>query len=104
MTRLHKYLIVITFMLPVAVSGAVRPGDLPEGTRWYLHADLKQMRESATGRDIYNWMNGEIFMEIHDEIGIDINKEADRLTAFSGSDNGTSRITSLPSRRKYGCA
>ncbi|MCI0518524.1 MAG: hypothetical protein L0Y45_11915 [Woeseiaceae bacterium] len=76
-------------MLPATVFGAVRPGDLPDGTRWYLHADLKQMRESASGRELYAWMDDEIFMEIHDEIGIDINKEADRLTAFSGSDNGT---------------
>lgn len=89
MRGIRKCLIFVAFMLPVTVFGAVHPGDLPEGTRWYLHADLKQMRESASGRELYAWMDDEIFMEIHDEIGIDINKEADRLTAFSGSDNGT---------------
>jgi len=69
--------------------GEMRAGDLPDGTRWYLHADLKQMRESATGRELYGWMNAEIFMEIHDEVGIDINKEADRITAFSSVGQGT---------------
>ncbi len=85
----HKLLISLFLLLPLLAFGEVREGDLPEGTRWYLHADLKQMRESASGRELYNWMDAEVFMEIHEEIGIDINKETDRLTAFSNTDKGT---------------
>jgi len=75
--------------LPVAVSAGVTADDLPEGTLWYLHADLEQMRDSASGRGLYDWLNGEIFMEIHEEVGIDIDRETDSITAFSHSDNGT---------------
>jgi hypothetical protein len=82
-------MISLLFLLPLAAQGEMRQDDLPDGTKWYLHADLKQMRESATANELYHWMDTEIFMEIHDEIGIDINKEADRLTAFSSMDNGT---------------
>jgi hypothetical protein len=34
-------------------------------------------------------MNDEVFVEIYDEVGIDINKEADSITAFSTSEFGT---------------
>jgi len=89
MSGLHKSLIILVLLFPFLAFGEVRQGDLPEGTRWYLHADLKQMRESSSGRELYNWMDAEVFMEIHEEIGIDINKETDRLTAFSSTDKGT---------------
>ncbi len=89
MSGLYKALISFTLLLPLLAYGEVRPGELPAGTKWYLHADLKQMRESSSGRDLYNWMDDEIFIEIHDEVGIDVSKEADRLTAFSSLDKGT---------------
>jgi hypothetical protein len=67
----------------------VSASDLPDSARWYLHVDLKQMRETSSGREIFNWLDGEVFMEIRDDIGVDIGKETDRLTAFSGVDRGT---------------
>ncbi len=82
-------LILLIISLPISVSAGVTADDLPEGTLWYLHADLEQMRDSASGRGLYDWMDGEIFMEIHEEVGIDINKETDSITAFSHSDSGT---------------
>jgi len=89
MSGIRKLLISLLLLFPLLAFGEVRQGDLPEGTRWYLHADLKQMRESPSGRELYNWVDAEVFMEIHEEIGIDINKETDRLTAFSNTDQGT---------------
>jgi hypothetical protein len=82
-------LILLIISLPISVSAGVTADDLPEGTLWYLHADLAQMRDSESGRGLYDWMDGEIFMEIHAEVGIDINKETDSITAFSHSDSGT---------------
>ncbi len=89
MSALRKALILFVLFIPLAAYSQVRQDDLPDGTKWYLHADLKQMRESTSGRELYNWMDDEIFIEIHDEVGIDISKEADRLTAFSSLDKGT---------------
>jgi len=82
-------LILLVISLPISVSAGVTADDLPEGTLWYLHADLEQMRDSASGRGLYDWMDGEIFMEIHKKVGIDINKETDSITAYSRSDSGT---------------
>lgn len=88
MTLLRK-LLVVFLMLPGWALAGLAAADLPDGIQWYVHADLKQMRESASGRELYKWMDAEVFMEIHDEIGIDINKETDRLTAFSSAGQGT---------------
>lgn len=89
MSRTFKMLISLICLAPLLANAEMRTGDLPDGTRWYLHADLKQMRESASGGELYGWMNSEIFMEIYDDVGIDINKEADRITAFSSVGRGT---------------
>jgi len=86
-TRFLLFLLAIG--LPITVYAGVTADDLPEGTLWYLHADLEQMRDSASGRDLYDWLDGEIFMEIYEEVGINIDKETDSITAFSHSDSGT---------------
>lgn len=89
MARFFKTLILLSIMTPLASFAQMGGGDLPSGTRWYLHVDLKQMRDSSSGRELFNWLDGEVFMEIHEDIGIDIGKETDSLTAFSGVDKGT---------------
>jgi len=87
-------LIRIVFVLllasaPFSAPAAVTDKDLPAGTVWYLHADVKQMRETASGKGLYDWLNDEVFVEINDEIGIDPGKEVDRLTAFNSEPDGT---------------
>ena len=89
MALLRNIQILLILFFPVAAGAQVAAGDLPQGTVWYLHANLEQMRNSAAGRELYKWLDGEIFMEIHDEIGIDIDKETDSITAFSDRDQGT---------------
>jgi len=87
---LQRNLLIFGFLLfPFAAGAQVAAGDLPQSTIWYLHANLEQMRDSSSGRELYKWLDGEIFMEIHDEVGIDINKETDAITAFSDRDQGT---------------
>ena len=89
MSLIRSVLFLLFFSIPLAASAGVTTDDLPNGTLWYLHADLEQMRSADPGRDLYNWLDGEVFMEIHEEVGIDINKETDSVTAFSTSDSGT---------------
>jgi hypothetical protein len=89
MVRIFKSLISLVIILPLISAAQMKSGDLPNGTKWYLHVDLKQMRDSTSGRELFNWLDGEVFMEIHEDIGVDIGKETDRITAFSGVDRGT---------------
>jgi hypothetical protein len=83
-----KRLLLIALLLPTA-HAEVGPGDFPSGTVWYLHADFERMRATASGREMYRWLDGEVFVEINDKIGIDLNREVDRLTAFSHDGMGT---------------
>ena len=87
MSIVRSVLFLLFVSLPI--TGATAINEIPEDTVWYLHADLAQMRDTDSGRQIYGWLDGEVFVEINEEIGIDLNKEVDTITAFSGAENGT---------------
>lgn len=69
---------------------------LPANTKWYLHADLEALRRADSGKPLYDWLDGEIFVEIHEEVGIDLGKEANSVTAFADADLGTIVIVEGP--------
>ncbi len=88
---MNKFLLLL-LALPALGAAAVADGDLPAGTTWYLHADLAGMRSADSGRELYRWLDGEVFVELNDEIGIDINREVDRVTAFAAPDGGVTIV------------
>lgn len=97
MTNLRLALVPLLFTLPITASAAeITVGGLPDNTVWYMHADLEAMRNSESGSRIYKWFEGEVVVEINDELGIDLNKEVDSITAFSDSGNGTVMIIEGP--------
>lgn len=87
MACFRKILLFILFSLPMAAGAAVTDGDLPGDTIWYVHANLEAMRTAESGKLLYDWADGEIFMEVYDEVGIDIDEEIDSITAFSSTAN-----------------
>jgi hypothetical protein len=78
---------IISLSTTATAAGITIEG-LPNDTVWYLHADLEAMRSSDSGSRIYEWFEGEVVVEINEELGIDLNKEVDSVTAFSGEGNG----------------
>jgi len=82
-----KLLAVIVFLGIPAITQADL-GGIPDSATWYFHADFDAMRNGKAGRSIYDWLDAEVFEEIRSEIGIDFDKEAERLTAFSAADEG----------------
>lgn len=89
MVFFRKVLFLLIFFIPAAVIAAVSNTDLPGSTIWYAHANLNQMRNAESGKLLYEWLDGEVFTEIHDEVGIDIDKEVDTITAFSSAGGNT---------------
>ena len=87
MTRLRYAVLILFICLPLTANAAVSSDDFPADTMWYMHADLKAMSTSESGRDLYLWLDDEVFEEIGEELGIDL-KEVDRITAFSYSTHG----------------
>lgn len=87
--RIFRYL-VIAFLIvaPVAALSALNPGDLPDTSKWYFHADFKEMRATEAGKYLYAWLQDEVFEDIREDAGVDLDKEADYLTAFATEDEG----------------
>ena len=88
MRHLRYLVIALFFVLPVAALSAIGKGDLPDTSKWYFHADFKEMRSSEGGRHLYDWLQDEVFEEVRDEAGVDLDKEADYLTAFATKEEG----------------
>ncbi|MDH3338074.1 MAG: hypothetical protein OEM76_09660, partial [Gammaproteobacteria bacterium] len=73
---------------PSALLAGVGAGDLPETSKWYFHADFTEMRSSEAGKHLYDWLQKEVFDDIREDVGVDLDKEADFLTAFATEAEG----------------
>ncbi len=98
MTRLTT--LMLLGLLPLAAAAAVSVDDIPNDSTWYLHADLAGMRDTSSGRDLYGWLEGEVFAELNEEIGIDVNQEVDRVTAYSDRTAGIVAVIEGPLRKE----
>jgi hypothetical protein len=88
---MRKFIISLTFLLfmaPLIAAAGVNRDDLPPSSTWYFHADFDSMRSSDAGSDLYGWIETEVFGDIRDETGVDLSKEADRITAYATADDG----------------
>jgi len=87
--RIFRYLVIFfLFAAPAAALSALGPGDLPDTSKWYFHADFKEMRSTEAGRHLYGWLQKEVFEDVREDAGVDLDKEADYLTAFATEDDG----------------
>ena len=93
---LRLALIMLTTALAGPAVAQVTPSNLPADTIWYLHADLKQLRTAGSGKPLYDWINDEVFVELNDNLGVDLNKEANTVTAFSDAKLGTVIVVDGP--------
>lgn len=88
---MRKVIIALTFFLflaPLVAAAGVAADDLPPSSTWYFHADFDTMRSTDAGGELYGWIETEIFDEIREETGIDLAKEASRVTAYATPDDG----------------
>lgn len=86
--RLVRLILCILFVgLPVSAGADLSGGDLP-AARWYAHVDLVEMRSSEAGKQLYAWLEDEIFDELREEIGFDVDKEASAITALATPGSG----------------
>jgi hypothetical protein len=84
MRKLRSLVIVLLFAgLPATLLADVNLGHLPAASNWYFHVDLDEMRSSEAGKHLYGWLQDEIFNELRDEVGVDLDEEADTMTAYS---------------------
>lgn len=89
MTARKFFTFFLIFSYPLTAFADISADDLPENLVWYMHADLQQMRSSESGGLIYSWFEEELFAEIEESIGLNLNEEIDSVTAFSGGKFGS---------------
>ncbi len=80
--RYFKILAVLA-LLAVPAMAAASNANVPDSAVWYFHVDFKEMRADGPGKGVYSWLQEEAFVEVEEESGFNIDKELDRLTAFS---------------------
>ena len=81
-------LIAFYIALPASLFADIKNGDLPSAN-WYAHIDLTEMRSSDAGKELYAWLDDEVFDELREELGFDADQEADSITALATADGGT---------------
>lgn len=85
--RKLTFLAVLVFLILTPAAQADVDG-IPSSATWYFHADFDAMRDGKASRGVYDWLNAEVFEEVRGEVGIDFDKEARSVTAFSDSGAG----------------
>jgi len=80
--------LIVGLLLSIPGTAAAAADDIPGSATWYFHIDLAEMRSAEAGKGVYDWMSGEVFEDIKEETGVDIEQELDRLTAFSMEGQG----------------
>jgi len=87
--RVRKNLTVLLLLaLPGLAFGELAASGLPATSTWYFHADFDEMRGSDAGKPLYAWLQREVFEDVREDAGIDLDKETDRITAFSAEESG----------------
>lgn len=87
--RLCKQLTVLLLLaLPGLTFGELAASGLPATSTWYFHADFHEMRGTDAGKPLYAWLQREVFADVREDAGIDLDKEADTITAFSAEESG----------------
>ena len=81
-------ILAAALLLTVPALAQAEIGSIPGDSAWYFHADFDAMREGKASKGLYDWLDAEVFSEIRKEIGIDFDKEARYVTAFSARNDG----------------
>jgi len=76
-------ILIVGLLLAAPGLATADLGDIPGGTTWYLHVDFEQMRSESAGKGVYGWMVDEIFNDVREDAGVDLENELDSMTGLS---------------------
>lgn len=81
-------IVIIALLLGIpGLAVAAGAKDVPGSANWYFYVDLKQMRSGGPGAAVYDWLRVEVLAEIREDIGIDVEKELDRVTSYATNED-----------------
>ncbi|HSM31587.1 MAG TPA: hypothetical protein VK854_12885, partial [Woeseiaceae bacterium] len=88
MRFLNPFVAALLLALPGLGVAELSASGLPATSTWYFHADFDEMRGTDAGKPLYAWLQREVFADVREDAGIDLDKETDRITAFSAEESG----------------
>lgn len=81
-------ILLLAVLLAAPIMSAAAGDDIPGSADWYLHVDLQQMKSEEAGKPLYAWLSDQVFSDLRNDAGIDIDKEIESVTAFSVTGEG----------------
>jgi hypothetical protein len=91
--RRLRYLVIFLLMGAGTVAEAgIGVDGIPATSVWYVHVDFAEMRSTEAGKPLYGWLQDEVLSDLREESGVDLDKEADTITAFSSVEDGTAIV------------
>jgi len=87
LTTLFSSLIIASLAVPITAYADAK--DVPQSADWYFFIDLKQMKTSPAGNGLYRWLQDEVFDDVKNDVGVDLDKELDRITSYAIDGGGT---------------
>ncbi|MEJ2274914.1 MAG: hypothetical protein P8Y01_10140, partial [Woeseiaceae bacterium] len=81
-------ILCVAIMLAAPVAAVADVNTVPGSAEWYLHVDLQQMKVEEAGKPVYEWLRDEVFADVRQDTGVDLDREVDSLTAFSVTGEG----------------
>jgi len=85
MGKFKVLLLLVMLAVPLVAGADAR--SVPGNAHWYVYVDLKQMRSGGPGALMYDWLREDVFEDIREDTGIDVEKEIDRVTSYSSDDD-----------------
>ena len=89
MAAVRNLLFVFFSLAPGLAAATLTPAQVPGTAVWYLHVDIGELRKAESAGALYTWLEREVFDDVRDDLGIDLHREADSLTAYSDATLGT---------------
>lgn len=78
--------LLVGLLLAFPLSSMADARDVPGAASWYFYVDLAQMRSGGPGKAVYDWLREEVMDDVKNDSGLDIEREFDRLIAYSMED------------------
>ena len=79
--------VLLTILLAFPQLSNADATSVPGSANWYFYIDLAQMRSGGPGGAIYDWLRGEVFDEVNEESGLDVEKELNSVTSYSSAED-----------------
>lgn len=76
-------ILLVSLLLAFPALAAANAADVPSNSTWYFHVDFERMKTEEAGVALYNLLRDEAFEKAKNEVGIDLAKELNRMTAYS---------------------